>query len=391
MLTRPDKQGAALSILGFGCMRLPGGMRIDRARAEALLLRAVQGGVNYFDTAYLYPGSEAAVGEIFEKHKLREKVHIATKLPHTSCRAAADFDRIFAVQTERLLTGYIDYYLIHNITGFSQWERLHRLGFADWAANKKVSGQIRNIGFSFHGPCHDFIKLLDAWDWDMAQVQYNYLNTRYQAGEEGIAYARQKGVPVVVMEPLLGGALARPPAPALALLQKALPGTTPAALALRFVWDNPGVTLLLSGMNALGQLEENLALAANAPPGCLSEAERRAVDDVKAVVGKSYKIPCTGCNYCMPCPQKLNIPGFFSAYNASYAVSRLAGTQQYLISSGGMSDEPHFAGDCAGCGACEQKCPQRIEIRRQLARVGRRLHPPGLKTVLRIARAVMGR
>ncbi len=391
MLTRPDKLGTQLSILGFGCMRLPGGMRVDKARSEALLLRAVQGGVNYFDTAYLYPGSEAAVGEIFEKLRLREKVHIATKLPHAGCRTAGDFDRFFDIQKQRLRTGYIDYYLLHNITGYAQWERLRELGFTAWAEKKKATGEIKGVGFSFHGPCHDFLRLLDSFDWDLAQVQYNYLNTHYQAGEEGIARAREKGVPVVVMEPLLGGALARPAAPATALLQKELPGTTPAALGLRFVWDNPGVTLLLSGMNAMEQLEENLALADNAPPGCLSETERRAVAELKTIVGRGYKIPCTGCNYCMPCPQGLNIPGFFAAYNTSYAVSRFTGINQYLINSGGVSGAPRFAGDCAGCGVCEKKCPQHIEIRQQLARVKRRLHIPGLRGMLRIARAFIER
>ena len=393
MQYRRDKRGGNdLSVLGFGCMRFPGGMgRIDREKTGQLVLKAYESGINYFDTAYLYPGSEEVLGEILEKHGLREKVFIATKLPQAMCRESADFDRYFDTQKQRLRTGYFDYYLMHNITDFIQWEKLCKLGIEEWISSKKKSGEIRQIGFSFHGPHDDFIKTLDAYNWDFVQIQYNYVNTHYQAGIEGLRYAAGKGVSVIIMEPLLGGKLAKLPAEAESILQKAKSGSTAAEWALRFVWNESGVTLLLSGMNQMSQLEENTALCAEALPDSFTESDLKTIDEVKAVFNKNYRIPCTGCNYCMPCPQKINIPACFESYNTSFAIGFSAGLYSYMVSVGFLGSIPHYASDCAKCGICESKCPQHIKITKQLKTLRQRLELPGMKLLRPLVRKIMAK
>lgn len=369
------KTGNKLPALGFGCMRLPGALgRIDIARSEALFLKAIHQGLNYFDTAYIYPGSEAALGEIFERNNLRGRVYIATKLPVAQCRSYEDFDKFFDIQRSRLKTDYIDYYFMHSLSGPAQWKRLCEMGIEGWIAGKKASGQVRQLGFSFHGGRDDFLELLELYDWDFCQIQYNYMNTHYQAGVDGLKRAAEKGMPVFIMEPLLGGRLATGlPKAAEKLLQNA--GLTPAALALRWLWDQPEVTVVLSGMNTLAQLTENLELADNAAPGCLSEAEQKLTQQVVDIFKLSYKIPCTGCNYCMPCPQGINIPGCFSAYNASYSISRFTGIQQYTLSTHANTKNPHGASDCIACGKCEKRCPQMIAVSEGMKAVEKRMEP----------------
>jgi predicted aldo/keto reductase-like oxidoreductase len=385
------RSGKRLSVLGFGCMRFPGSFgRIDMEKTEKLILRAYEGGVNYFDTAYLYPGSEEALGEILARNDLRTKVHIATKLPHASCNSIADVDRYFDTQLKRLKTDYIDYYLIHNVTSLAQWKRLEALGIRDWIAQKKALGAIRQIGFSYHGQRDEFPATLAAYDWDFTQIQYNYINTNYQAGMKGLKLAAEKGLPVIVMEPLLGGKLATGlPKEAADIFAKAKPGSTPAEWALRWVWNQGEVTVLLSGMNDPAQLEENLRLADAAVPGMFGAAELETFDRVVAVFNRSYKVPCTGCNYCMPCPQKIDIPGSFSAYNASFAIARQTGIFQYITSSNALGAEPHLVSGCIGCGKCESHCPQGIKIRDELKNVKRRLQFPGLMPMLAIVRKFM--
>jgi predicted aldo/keto reductase-like oxidoreductase len=379
------KSDNQISILGFGCMRLPGGPgRIDRDKSERLLRQAYEAGVNYYDTAYLYQGSEAAVGAIFEKLGIRDKVHIATKLPHAMCRKTADFDRFFEEEKKRLRTNYVDYYLIHNITDPKQWEVLCGLGIREWIQGKKESGEIRQIGFSYHGSAPDFPLIVDAYAWDFCQIQYNYMNTHYQAGQEGLRYAAEKGLSVIIMEPLLGGKLANGlPKEASAAMEEAKPGSTPARWAFRWLWNQPEVTVVLSGMNTPDQLTENLALADTAVPGMFTEQEETAIEKVVGIFNASYKVRCTGCNYCMPCPQGINIPGCFGAYNTSYAIGWLTGEIQYMTFSASGGEHGHFAGDCVSCGKCERHCPQHIAIRKELKAVKRRLELPGVKWIVR--------
>lgn len=381
-----EKSGNQLSILGFGCMRLPA----NKARAESLVMQAYKAGVNYYDTAYLYAGSEETVGRIFEKNGIRGDIYIATKLPHMMCRTYEDFDKYFEMQKRRLRTDYIDYYLIHNISDFKQWETLCGMGIEKWIAEKKTAGEIKRIGFSYHGSQPDFFTLLDAYDWDFVQIQYNYININYQAGMAGLHRAAQKGLPVIIMEPLLGGKLANGlPGKAVEIMRQAQPDATPAGWGLRWLWNQPEVSVVLSGMNEEAQLAENLELAENARAGMFGERETQVIEQVIDVFNASYKVRCTGCNYCMPCPKNINIPACFGAYNNSYAISWRTGEMQYLNATGMVDENPRMAGDCVECGQCEKHCPQGIEIRRELKAVKKRLEFPGMKTLGKIARRAM--
>ena len=372
-----NKSGTKLSCLGFGCMRFP-----DKTKTEELLLKAVESGVNYFDTAYMYGGSEALLGEVLKKHNLREKVYIATKLTQMVCKTSADFDRIFAEQLKRLKTNYIDYYHMHNFTAYAQWERLVSIGIKEWIAAKKESGEIKQIGFSFHGPYLDFVKILDSYNWEFVLIQYNYMNEHYQAGVEGLRYAHAKGLPVFIMEPLLGGKLADVPTEAARVFQSARPGSTPVSWALNWLWNQNEVTVVLSGMNKMEQLEENLKLADMASAGMFSESDADTVKRVTKIVNDSFKIPCTGCNYCLPCPKGINIPSCLAAYNASYAQGYTTGVFLYLTSVGFMQQSNrYYASDCVACGVCEKKCPQNIAIIKELKRVKRRLQFPGINAL----------
>lgn len=392
------RTGRRLSVLGLGCMRFPGSVpgRPDHHRAEAIIARAVERGVNYLDTAYLYPGNEAVVGAALEHLGLRDQVFLATKLPHASCKDEAGFDRIFNEQLRRLRTDRIDYYLIHNITSPAQWTRLVGLGIEAWIARQKAVGRIGAIGFSYHGSAGDFSLMLDAYDWDFCQIQYNYANERYQAGTAGLAAAAGRGLAVFVMEPLLGGRLAgKLPASARRIFDQAVdrmvgegPGavelTTPAAWGLSWVWDHPEVTMVLSGMTSPEMVDENARIATAALPGALSAAQHEAVARVLQVFERSNRVPCTGCNYCMPCPRGINIPGCFAAYNASFAHSWFTGVSQYFTASAVRTGSPKLASNCVRCGACLSNCPQHIEIPDRLLDVQRRFTPGPLGTALKL-------
>ncbi|MCL2826897.1 MAG: aldo/keto reductase, partial [Eggerthellaceae bacterium] len=260
------KSGNELSILGFGCMRFPRILgKTDFNKTEQLVARSIEEGVNYFDCAYLYPGSEETLGTILQKNGLRDKVYIATKLPLMKCKTAADFDALFTTQLERLKTDHIDYYLMHNLSDMALWKQLGDLGVEAWIAEKKAQGAIRQVGFSFHGKNNEFLDLLDAFDWDFCQIQYNYLNITYQAGLSGLLAAHEKGLPVIVMEPLLGGKLAKNlPKAAAQVFSQADPKRLPADWAFRWLFDQEAVTVVLSGMNSDAQLEENLRTAQTA-------------------------------------------------------------------------------------------------------------------------------
>ncbi|MDR1573610.1 MAG: aldo/keto reductase [Clostridiales Family XIII bacterium] len=387
------KSGNRLSVLGFGCMRFPRGFaaRIDAEKTERLILSAIDRGVNYFDTAYLYGDSEATLGEILHKNGVREQVFLATKLPHGRCKCFADFDKLFETQLERLKTDYIDYYLIHNISEASQWKGLCEIGIEAWIAEKKAERRIRQIGFSFHGAQDGFLSLLDAYNWDFCQIQYNYMDENLQAGRVGLQKAHEKGLPVVVMEPLLGGKLANGlPVKATRHFKEADGGLSAAAWALRWLWDQSAVTVVLSGMNSAEQLDDNIKTAETAAPGMLSAREAAAFPPAVAVIREAYKIPCTGCNYCMPCPRGVNIPGCFAAYNAFYAMGFVTGMQQYIISTGATLPDRNYSGrNCVGCRVCETKCPQQIAITDALASVTRRMEPFWFNTAIKLINLVM--
>ena len=384
MLYRPDRKGRPISQLGYGCMRFTRkGSGIDYEKAEREVLLAIEQGVNYFDTAYIYPGSEECLGRILAENHCREKVYIATKLPQYLLRTAAAVEKTFREELERLRTDYIDYYLMHMFTDYSQWERLQALGIEDWIARKKAEGSIRSIGFSFNGDTQMFLKILNAYDWDFCQIQYNYLDEHTQAGRVGLQAAAKKGIPVIIMEPLRGGKLVNLPEKA----KKVLKNYTPAELGLRWLWNQPEVTCVLSGMNSEEMVKENIRVASEAQPGHLTGEDLEMVETIKGIIREQEKVGCTGCRYCMPCPKGVDIPGIFHYYNLMY-MEKKAPARFEFARNVGLRKEPGFATQCVGCGLCESHCPQHLPIRQKLKEADRDLRPLPYKIGIAIARKV---
>jgi len=306
-------------------------------------------------------------------------------------KKAADFDKFFDQSLQRLRTDKIDYYLLHMLTDIDQWQKLKNAGIENWIERKKKSGQIKQIGFSFHGSGSEFLKILDDYDWEFTQIQYNYSDENFQAGVTGLRAAAAK-MPVVIMEPLLGGKLATGlPKDAVKIFQKADANLSPAGWALNWVWNQEEVTLLLSGMSATDQLEENLRLADAAAAGMLSDTQKNVYATVLEFVKRACKIPCTGCNYCMPCPLGVNIPGCFSAFNTIYSMGYVEGMKQFITSTGFTSEKGSSPSQCGKCGKCESHCPQHIPIMKELAVVRKRMEPFFIRFIGVCARAFLGK
>ena len=392
MQYRKDRNGQPLSVLGYGCMRFTrkaGAIDLDKAEKE--ILTAYRAGVNYYDTAYLYPGSESALGEILQRNGIRNKIFIATKLPQYMIHRAAAIDRYFDESLKRLRTDYIDYYLMHQFTDFAQWEKLKELGIREWIARKKQSGAIRNIGFSYHGNTDQFLQILQDYDWDFCQIQYNYLDETTQAGVDGLRAAAAKGIPVVIMEPLRGGKLVNLlPAGARKAIAAHPRGWTAAQWGLRWLYNQPEVTVVLSGMNSVEMVEENVKTASDASIGAFTDPDFALIEQIRQEIRKTEKVGCTGCRYCMPCPQGVDIPGAFRCYNAMYAETKGAGRFQYAQTVG-MTREPAFASQCIECGKCEKHCPQGIPIREKLKEADRALRPFPYRIAIAIVRKYMFR
>ena len=389
MKYRPDRYGNQISQLGYGCMRFTRkGSAIDYEKAEREVLLAIEQGVNYFDTAYVYPGSEECLGRILEKIACRDKVYIATKLPQYMTRSLAAVDKTFNEELSRLRTDHIDYYLMHMFTDLAEWERLKALGIEDWISRQKAEGRIRNIGFSYHGETEMFLKILSAYDWDFCQIQYNYLDEHTQAGRRGLQAAASMRIPVVVMEPLRGGKLVNLPDKAMRALAAGSHGYTPAELGLRWLWDQSEVTCVLSGMNSEDMVNENIRIASEAAPGHFREEDFRTVEAIKEIIREREKVGCTGCRYCMPCPKGVEIPGIFYYYNLMY-IEKKASARFEFAQNLGIRREPGFASQCVGCGKCEQHCPQHIPIREKLKEADRALRPLPYKLGIHAARKFM--
>jgi len=368
------KTNENVSILGFGCMRLPlipGGnpTEIDEELATELIHHAIDEGVNYIDTAYPYHGtgmdkggqSEIFVGKAL-KNGYREKVKLATKLPSWLIKTRKDMDRYLNEQLERLQTNYIDFYLVHSINNH-MWSNLKEVGIAEFLDGAIKDGRIKHAGFSFHDKLELFKDVVDYYDWSFCQIQYNYLDENFQAGKEGLEYATQKGLGIAIMEPIRGGKLAHHlPKDVQNIFDQANTKRSPADWALRWVWDHSGVSVVLSGMNTMDQVQENLKSANVAEIKSLTVEEIEVVDQVKAIFKEKIKVNCTACGYCMPCLEGVNIPSCFSMYN-NYQMfgeedaynMRLAPQQK--------------ASNCVECGICETHCPQGILIRDELKNV----------------------
>ena len=357
--------GEKLSALGFGCMRLPvldnDQSKIDMPKVEEMLMYAYEHGINYYDTAYPYHNgfSEVALGEILARNGIRDKVNIATKLFTLEIgRPGFDPEKMLATQLERLKTDHIDYYLIHGLHG-DQWERLkNEYNIVDFLAEKRRSGVIRHMGFSFHDSYEAFVKIIDDYDWEFAQIQYNYLDNEIQAGDRGLRYAQSKGIPLNIMEPIKGGNLIFPDYPAIEKI-RAKHGITEsnAELALRYVFDKENLHVVLSGMSALDQVKENIAIADRCHVGCLTDSEKACIDDIRAFLASVPTIPCTGCRYCVAgCPMQIQIPVAFSCYNSAVKFgNKQAQMRSYNRSCSNLAD-------CVECRQCAEACPQHLDI-----------------------------
>ena len=370
--------GDKVSLLGYGCMRWPlrqkadgSGEEIDQEAVNALVDYAIAHGVNYFDVAPVYVRglSEQATGLALSRHS-RDKYFIATKLsthrPVPEWRTLEGSKGLFEQSLKNLRVDYIDYYLMHMLTDIPTWEKLKKIGMQDWIEEKLASGQIRNIGFSYHGNTEMFKQLVDACDWDFCQIQYNYMDEYSQAGVEGLRYANAKGLPVIIMEPLRGGRLVNLlPESAKKLFRADKEGRTPAELALKWLYNQPEVTCVLSGMNSMEMVEQNLKTASESHVGCLTASDAALIEQVKEEIKKHVKVGCTGCGYCMPCPRGVDIPGTFRCYNAMYSEGKKSGRKDYLQCTAFRKDTAS-ASQCVGCGKCEKHCPQHIEIRKEL-------------------------
>ena len=376
MQYRNDRHGNPISILGYGCMRFSRkGPGLDYEKAKGETLRAVELEVNYFDTAYIYPGSEELLGRALEEGGVRDRVRIATKLPQYMVRSRAQMDRIFEDELSRLRTDHVDYYLMHMFTDPAQVEALEAIGLDEWVAERKAAGQIGQLGFSYHGGTEGFLRILEARDWDFCQIQYNYLDEHAQAGRRGLEAATERGIPVIILEPLRGGKLVDLlPQEAKQAIAASPRGWTPAELAFRWLWDQPGVTCVLSGMNSLEMLEENCRVASEVRAGDLGPEDFALIERVKEAINARVRVGCTGCGYCMPCPKGVDIPALFRCYNQMYTEGKAAGRKEYWQTVS-LRKEKAFARQCVSCGKCESHCPQALPIRQLIKEADRALRP----------------
>ena len=374
MLYRKMKKAAPeLSILGFGCMRLPlkDNGEINEDQATGMLRYAIDHGVNYIDTAYPYHNgaSEPFVGRALAGG-YREKVHLATKLPSWLIKSREDMDKYLDEQLARLKTDTIDFYLLHGLIR-PFWENLSALGVTDFLDDAIADGRIRSAGFSFHDNTKLFKEIVKCYDWTFAQIQYNFMDEHYQAGTEGLKYAAKKGLGIVVMEPIRGGLLAKDLVGISEIWQKAKVQHLPAEWALRWVWNHPEVTVVLSGMSTPEQVRQNVAVAGSGFADSLTKKELSLFGKVRKEFEKRIIIPCTGCTYCMPCPHGVSIPECFEFYNRGHMYEDEEQTRQiYSMFLGGFFDgTPSYASLCQECGECEEKCPQSLPIRENLKKV----------------------
>ena len=364
-----------VSVLGFGCMRLPtindDYSMINEKEALEMVRFAIDKGVNYVDTAYPYHkgNSELFVAKVL-KDGYRQKVYLATKSPVWLVQSHEDFEKYLNEQLSKLETDHIDMYLLHALNK-ERWEKIKKLGVFDFVQKALSDGRIRYIGFSFHDEFKVFKDIVDSYEWDFCQMQFNYMDEHYQAGITGLKYAHKKGLAVIVMEPIKGGKLANAPKDAMKIFEGTSDKRSPAEWALRWVWSHPEVSLLLSGMSSMEQVVENVKTA-SAPNYALEKSEMKVIDAVRTVYKSKIKVDCTNCRYCMPCPNGVAIPDVFRIYNDAFIFDNLEGSKReykFLI------EQNSDASKCVECGDCEKVCPQKLPIRDLLKEARAALEP----------------
>jgi len=364
------KTGLEVSALGFGLMRLPvidgKDDAIDEPKAIEMIRHAIDQGVNYVDSAYVYHGgsSEKLIGKALADG-YREKVILATKLPVWDVKSIEDADRILNEQLARCQTNTIDCYLLHCLT-VDRWPAVRDLGITDWLLRAQADGRIGKIGFSFHDKLDVFKEIVEAFDWDFCQIQYNFMNEDVQAGTEGLQYAAARNLGVVIMEPLFGGTLVGGPDEVMAIWKEGgkINGVDS---ALKWLWNKPEVSLVLSGMGTMEQVVQNLASADASGVGLMSEADQALVARVREAYKSFAPVPCTKCHYCMPCPNGVDIPGVFELYNNGVILQGSSlGLSKGLYK---LMPESARADRCSACGACEDKCPQQIRVSEEMPKV----------------------
>ena len=357
------KLGIHASAFGLGCMRFngvaSGDSVIDEQKAVSLIRRAIDGGVTYIDTAYVYldKTSEIVLGKAL-LDGYRDKVTIATKMPMEAVKDRASMEALLAEELRKLQTDHIDFYLMHGINK-EKWEYFKSIGAPAFFEDMKREGKIRWKCFSFHGPYDEFEYILNDWAWDMCQIQYNFMDIHNQAGTKGLELAGSKGIPVVIMEGLLGGRLANAPDNVQALYDAFPVKRSAVEWAFRWLCNHPEVSVVLSGCNEAGQIDENLRIFDTVEPGIMSEEELKLMDDVREAYISRTKIGCTGCRYCMPCPNNVNIPGVFSAWN-NWSLYNTDPKTDWMFNM--IRNNNSGADNCVGCGACEAACPQHLNI-----------------------------
>lgn len=376
MQMRKLNNGDQISALGFGAMRLPTkNMGIDKERAKEQIYSAIDQGVNFIDTAFIYHGggSESLLGDIL-KGEYREKVKLCTKMPLWFIKSYEDMEKYLEKQLKTLQTDYIDYYLLHGLDK-NKFDKLIELKIFDFLEKAQDEGKIKKIGFSFHDNIKAFKHIADAYDWDACLLQYNFLDETNQAGTEGVKYAANKGIDVFVMEPLKGGILAgKVPEEVQKLWDTADVKRSPADWALRWVLNHPEVKCVVSGMNDAEQVKENIKVASDTTPNSLTDEEFKLYDEVKEAYNELIEVECTGCGYCMPCPRKVNIPRCFELYNQKSMFNDMGSSMNYLsILGGAMAEEASYAGLCNGCGTCVKLCPQNLDIPELLGDVSKKM------------------
>ncbi len=384
--------GEEISVFGFGAMRLPmKNMKIDREKATELIKYAIDNGVNYIDTAWPYHGgeSEKFLGDCILSTELRNKVNIADKLPCFMINNKEKFNEYFNKQLDRLKVDYIDFYLLHSLNG-PIWDKMQSFDILDFVKKIKDEGKIRKIGFSFHGVYDDFKEIIDAYDWDFVQIQYNLLDENFQAGAKGIEYATEKNIPVIVMEPLRGGSLANVPKEIEKIYSKYDENTSPAEWAFKWIYNNPNVSVVLSGVNEMEHLKENIKVASQVEPNSLSKEQLNILDEAKETYRKMFTVGCTECEYCMPCPYGINIPLAFKTLNGynMFKENKQALRFIYLtdVAIATKDGKPHYASSCMDCAICERHCPQGLEIREHLKEVHKKLEPIHMRAASFVAR-----